>query len=94
MKMGNETRRGHVLSSGLKPIHTTRWPLFSPAATSGADGESTSGASHDGGLTASDLDTCTLSKLTKRSSGWVLFQSTISGPSIEPLGRNQLVDCV
>ena len=91
MKMGNETRSGQVLSSMSKPTHTILCRASSPARMSGVCGESATETAQVGVFTTSALATDTLSKLTKRNSGCVPFQSTIVGASTLPTLANQLV---
>src|SRR5688572_2705386 len=79
IKIGKEMRHGQVLSRTSNPIQMMRWRSISPATISDVAGESTSDSPHGGVLTPSVSIINTLSKLTKRNTGCVLFQSTIGG---------------
>ena len=89
--MGKEMRSGHVLSSVSKASQTMRCRASSPARSNGVCGESTRATPQVGVRIASAFAIRTSSKLTKRNSGWLLFQSTIAGPSTPPTDWNQFV---
>src|ERR1043166_5133634 len=91
MKIGNEMRNGQVLCRLSKPIHRIRWRPISPAIINGVCGDSRIGTPHFGVCTDKASPTWTLSKLTKRKSGWADFQSTSAGVSILPIELNQFV---
>src|SRR4051812_10366741 len=81
MKMGKEIRKGQVLCRTSKPTQTIRWRPNSPATTNGFCGASTREVPQLGVCTEILSAICTLSKLTKRRSGWLLFSPTIGGAS-------------
>src|SRR5881394_541432 len=89
--MGKEMRNGQVVCIVSKPIQTTRLRSISPAMTSGVVEESTIGTPQIGAFTASDSLMNTLSKLTKRNSGCVFFQSTMAGASARDTSAKRLV---
>src|SRR4051794_38714449 len=89
--MGKEIRNGQVLCKVSKPIQTMRWRPSSPATINGVVGDSKTERPQVGNGTESDSATWTLSKFTKRKSGWAVFQSTSGGPSTLPICVNQFV---